>query len=88
MRWNMKDNTYNGWYNYATWRVYLEIFDGMEIEEPYTWEMCKDYVEDIIHLGTRDPDSLLDRSVPACRFSIALGFDAVGQLVSAPSRRR
>ncbi len=23
------DNTYNGWTNYATWRVNLEIFDGM-----------------------------------------------------------
>lgn len=23
------DNTYNGWANYATWRVNLEIFDGM-----------------------------------------------------------
>ena len=25
----MTDNTYNGWTNYATWRVNLEIFDGM-----------------------------------------------------------
>ncbi len=25
----MKDTTYNGWTNYATWRVNLEIFDGM-----------------------------------------------------------
>ena len=24
-----QDNTYNGWTNYATWRVNLEIFDGM-----------------------------------------------------------
>lgn len=24
------DKTYNGWTNYATWRVNLEIFDGME----------------------------------------------------------
>jgi len=23
-------NTYNGWTNYATWRVNLEIFDNME----------------------------------------------------------
>ena len=23
------DNTYNGWTNYATWRVNLEVFDGI-----------------------------------------------------------
>lgn len=26
----MTDTKYNGWTNYATWRVYLEIFDGWE----------------------------------------------------------
>jgi len=24
---------YNGWTNYATWRVNLEIFDGMTVED-------------------------------------------------------
>ena len=43
-----KNNTYNGWHNYATWRINLEIFDGMEIDEPYNWRMCKDYVEEIL----------------------------------------
>lgn len=26
----MIDKTYNGWTNYATWRVNLEIFDGLD----------------------------------------------------------
>ena len=26
-------NTYNGWTNYATWRVNLEIFDGMRARD-------------------------------------------------------
>jgi hypothetical protein len=26
----MIDKTYNGWTNYATWRVNLEVFDGMD----------------------------------------------------------
>jgi hypothetical protein len=26
----MTDKTYSGWTNYATWRVNLEIFDGLE----------------------------------------------------------
>jgi hypothetical protein len=27
----MQDKTYNGWTNYATWRVNLEMFDGMTV---------------------------------------------------------
>lgn len=29
----MSNETYNGWTNYATWRVNLEIFDGMDIDD-------------------------------------------------------
>jgi hypothetical protein len=29
----MNDKTYNGWTNYETWRVNLEIFDGFDLEE-------------------------------------------------------
>lgn len=25
-----KPQTYNGWYNYATWRIALEMFDGQD----------------------------------------------------------
>ena len=28
----MNDKEYNGWTNYATWRVNLELFDGMELD--------------------------------------------------------
>lgn len=32
----MKEETYNGWSNYATWRVKLELFsDGIDDEERY-----------------------------------------------------
>jgi hypothetical protein len=31
----MKDETYNGWTNYATWRVNLELVDG------YDWDGSK-----------------------------------------------
>ena len=30
-----RDTTYNGWTNYATWRVNLEIFDGIEWLEQF-----------------------------------------------------
>lgn len=28
----MSDTKYNGWTNYATWRVNLEVFDGLDPE--------------------------------------------------------
>ena len=31
----MTDTTYNGWTNYATWRVNLEVFDGMDLKDIY-----------------------------------------------------
>lgn len=48
--------TYNGWTNYATWRVNLEIFDGFDISEysKDTYELSeqlKDYAEEVIFQG-------------------------------------
>ena len=39
-------NTYNGWTNYATWRVNLEFFDGSE--QSWTPEEAREYVEEMI----------------------------------------
>ena len=41
---------YNGWTNYSTWRVNLEIFDGTEFSEKdfSDWRQLKDYAEEII----------------------------------------
>ena len=61
----MTDNKYNGWTNYPTWRVNLEIFDGYdviadihnnEIEEVEA-DWCRDYAEEIV-LGEIDDKSL------------------------------
>jgi hypothetical protein len=55
---HMTDTTYNGWTNYATWRVNLEIFDGMnphdmtgqsEIDEGIFAEVLKGWAEEIIY---------------------------------------
>jgi len=55
-------NTYNGWTNYATWRVNLEIFDGMTLEDfgyedvedaydfDYLESVLKEYAEEAIEL--------------------------------------
>lgn len=60
----MSDTTYNGWTNYATWRINLEVFDGIDIQdfgmvddaEPNIYdisESLKDYAEEIIFSGHR-----------------------------------
>lgn len=51
----MKDTTYNGWTNYATWRVHLECINGVNPHE-MGWPMdaydlanvLRDHVEDYI----------------------------------------
>jgi hypothetical protein len=42
---------HNGWTNYATWRVNLEIFDGLYSDmegERATAEGCKEYAEEVV----------------------------------------
>lgn len=43
-----KDNSYNGWHNYETWRVMLEIFDGYEVDTKVDQEYVKDYAEELL----------------------------------------
>ena len=53
----MSDTKYNGWTNYATWRVNLEIFDGLEQSEVFDLSLpveqlrhvLQDYVEGHIY---------------------------------------
>ena len=48
----MNINECNGWSNYATWRVNLEIFSDMEVTDYFdelpTIEMLEDYIENIV----------------------------------------
>ena len=56
----MTDKTYNGWTNYETWRVNLEIFDGYELltdGQRVDEEYLKDMAEEIV-LGDVDKQSL------------------------------
>jgi hypothetical protein len=63
----MEKTTYNGWTNYATWRVNLEIFDSMNPEDfdlnaedlgsvdlYELAEAMKDYAEQMIEQGSQD----------------------------------
>jgi len=55
----MTDKTYNGWTNYATWRVALEIFDGLNpiedwglegetLTESELAELLKEHAEELV----------------------------------------
>ena len=39
---------HNGWTNYATWRINLEIIDGIEIETKMCAATIQEIVEDIV----------------------------------------
>ena len=45
----MDNTTHNGWTNYATWRVNLECFDGMDSCKGMTAETCEDMVVEHIY---------------------------------------
>lgn len=61
----MSDKTYNGWTNYATWRVNLEIFDGLEQSEMFDLTLpveqlrhvLQDYAEELIEMSVSDPNA-------------------------------
>jgi hypothetical protein len=46
----MSKSTYNGWTNYATWRVNLEMFDGSE--DTWSADSAREFVEEIIYSTT------------------------------------
>ena len=63
----MNDTKYNGWTNYATWRINLEIFDGFDPSDYYSnfegdaytlSESLKDYAEQVIFECSDVPDGL------------------------------
>jgi hypothetical protein len=49
---------HNGWTNYATWRVNLEILGDIEFEETVTADDLKEIVEDCVFNNTVEKDCL------------------------------
>lgn len=45
-------DTYNGWTNYATWRVHLEIFDGSY--GPWDHHSAKEFAEECIYATSKE----------------------------------
>ena len=59
-----KINEYNGWTNYATWRINLELFSDMEVTDYFdelpTTEMLEDYVENVVFENYNDRLGLVE----------------------------
>lgn len=49
---------YNGWTNYATWRVNLEILGDIEFEEAVAADDLEEIVEDCVFNNTVEKDCL------------------------------
>jgi len=69
----MSNDKYNGWTNYATWRVNLEIFDGFDPSDYFSafnpsdvyelGESLKQYAEEVIFecgYDERKPQNLME----------------------------
>lgn len=58
----MNDSKYNGWANFETWKVALEVFDGYNPdEEDRLWsaEQFQEFAEEVI-FQDRESDTLAD----------------------------
>ena len=44
----------NGWTNYATWRINLEILSDMEFDEQVSADYLKDLVEELVFIDVKD----------------------------------
>lgn len=59
----MTNETYNGWTNYATWRVMLEMFDGIDTAEYFDLNQeaydlgidLKSYAIEMVEQSVNDP---------------------------------
>ena len=55
-------NKYNGWTNYATWRIHLEILGDIEFEDRVSADDLKEIVEDCVftNFNTCDTPRLIE----------------------------
>ena len=71
----MTDNTYNGWTNYATWRINLEIFDGFNPIEDWGLERETLTESELAALLREDAEELVNESAPeGLALSYAMSF--------------
>ena len=78
----MVEKTYNGWTNYATWRVNLEIFDGLDprgmgwsrLDKYDLSVILKEYVEEILE-SEQEPQRRTQAMPLALSYALAFVSD-------------
>ena len=58
------DNKYNGWANYATWKIMIELFDGVEFYHPVKASEVKHMVDEYLLDGLMIDTPLHPMSTP------------------------
>lgn len=68
------EKTYNGWTNYATWRVNLEVFDGLNLRDHFeevpplnevaSW--AQGYAEELLDAAMAEPVGIRSRMLTPC----------------------
>ena len=56
-------NTYNGWTNYATWRVNLECFDGWDIDSTFSRDEWLEIINEKISNALTKSGDIVDEEV-------------------------
>lgn len=59
----MSNNTYNGWANFATWRVNLECFDGWDIAETFSQDEWLEILNDALKEAIEKTSDLKEREL-------------------------
>ena len=73
----MNDTKYNGWTNYATWRVALEIFDGFNPVEEWGLERETLTESELAFILKEHAEELVSESTPeGLALDYALAFMA------------
>ena len=54
------NETYQGWTNYQTWRINLELFDGYETETEVDADYCEELAEEYIFSLATDDTTLME----------------------------
>ena len=62
----MKDKTYNGWTNYATWRVNLEMFDSVNLrnhfdvipDQTVVAKWARECADELVDISVQDSDTV------------------------------
>ena len=76
----MDTKQYNGWTNYATWRINLEILGDIDWEDPVHAEDLQEITEDIVFNNTVEKDCLAADYVRA--FLSEVDYECIAKMIN------